>query len=90
MRATVADHAVVILKGKPANCPADVPEDVPPFKYRGFGSLAYIGSGTAVIDPVKSASVLGYIRCALKLRVSVHALLQAERWQTGVCMPGNI
>lgn len=47
-------------------CHADVPEDTPPFKYKGFGSLAYIGHGAAVIDPVKSASVLGYIRCAIQ------------------------
>ena len=49
---------------RPATCCADVPEDAPPFKYKGLGSLAYIGHGAAVIDPAKSGSVLGYIRCA--------------------------
>ena len=41
---------------------AELPEDAPSFKYKGFGSLAYIGHGAAVMDPEKSASVLGYIR----------------------------
>ena len=46
---------------------ADIPDSVPPFKYTGYGSLAYIGHGAAVIDPIKSASVLGNIRCCALL-----------------------
>ena len=49
---------------------AEIPENAPPFKYTGYGSLAYIGHGAAVIDPIKSASVLGNIRCCALLHTS--------------------